>query len=60
MSNNYNTLESNKIICEAIDCSSFATEEIEVSAGKFVIPLYVCNICVEKFVQRKDGGDRQS
>jgi hypothetical protein len=56
MPNNYNTLESNKIVCEAIDCLSFATQEIKVSAGKFgTISLNLCNNCVNLF---KEEGDK--
>jgi hypothetical protein len=44
-----NAKASNKIICETIDCSSFATEEIKVSAGKVVISLHVCNNCIKLF-----------
>ena len=34
------------IICEAVDCYDAATEEIEVSAGRFgTITLHLCHEC---------------
>lgn len=37
-------------ICEAADCEQVATEQIEVSAGKYgTLILSVCSNCVEKF-----------
>jgi hypothetical protein len=37
-------------ICEAADCEQLATEQIDVSAGKFgTVKLFVCPKCVGKF-----------
>ena len=37
-------------ICEAAGCEQIATEQIEVSAGKFgTVTLFVCPNCVGKF-----------
>ena len=47
-------IESNKTICEAIDCLSNATKEIKVRAGKFVVSLNLCKNCISKFCD-KDG-----
>ena len=53
MHNNCNTIGSNKIICEANDCLSYATEEIKVSAGQVVISLFLCKNCISKFERFK-------
>jgi len=59
MPNNYNALESNKIVCEAIDCLSFATKEIKVSAGKFgFITLNVCSKCIDIFISETSSSKK--
>ncbi len=43
-------IENRKRICDSLSCEAEATEQIEVSAGKFgVIELLVCKNCVCKF-----------
>jgi hypothetical protein len=59
------SFESDKNICEAIDCDNLATTQIEVEAGKYgIIPLNLCIDCVPlfevnqnnpKFKQKIDG-----
>ena len=49
--NNKIDKDVNKSICEAINCSEFATKVIVVDAGKFgPISLSVCANCISKFV----------
>jgi hypothetical protein len=44
------------IICEAADCEQIATEQIEVSAGKYgILILSVCASCVGKFTDDGAG-----
>ncbi len=54
MHNNCSKVASIKIICEAIDCLSYATEEIKISAGELVIPLYICKNCISKFYNKQE------
>ena len=52
MYSNYDELKlSNKEICEAIDCSNKATDEISLNVGKFgTILLFLCKECLPKFI----------
>jgi hypothetical protein len=60
MTDQYNSKQIIKDICNAFGCSNSATEKINVSAGTFgTISLDLCNNCVAKFVQRKDKGEKQ-
>jgi hypothetical protein len=53
-SNNKIDKEVNKEICEALNCSEYATKVITVDAGKFgPILLSVCANCISKFVNSK-------
>jgi len=46
--------DTNKQICDAYNCEYEATEQIEVSAGKFgYITLYVCTNCLPKFLDNE-------
>ena len=50
MSNNIKSKKINKEICNAFGCSNYATEKINVSAGKFgTISLNLCNNCITLF-----------
>ena len=41
-----------KQVCDATDCEQVATQQIEVSAGKFgTVTLFVCPNCVGKFTE---------
>jgi hypothetical protein len=54
-SNNKIDKEVNKQICEALDCSEYATKVITVDAGKFGnISISVCANCISKFVPSKN------
>jgi hypothetical protein len=49
-SNNKIDKEINKQICQALNCSEYATKVITVDAGKFgSISLSVCANCISKF-----------
>ena len=51
MSNNNNYSKTNNVICEAVECSEYATEIIDITAGKFgTLSLSLCKKCVGKFV----------
>ena len=43
-------LATNKQICEAVECSKNATNEIRLNVGKFgKISLFLCKDCLPKF-----------
>ena len=43
--------EVNKQICEALDCSNKATDEISLNVGKFgTISLFLCKECIPKLL----------
>jgi hypothetical protein len=47
--------EVTKRICEALDCSEYATKVITINAGKFgPISLLVCANCISKFDTSKN------
>ena len=50
--------DANKQICNALGCSQHASKKIIVDVGKFgTISLSLCENCVGKFVNRKEGGN---
>lgn len=50
--------DANKQICHALGCSKHANKKIIVDVGKFGnISLSLCENCVGKFVNPKDGGN---
>jgi hypothetical protein len=50
MNNSIIALATNKHLCEAIDCSKTATDEISLNVGKFgKISLFLCKECLPKF-----------
>lgn len=50
MVNNSFVRQTNKVICNAFDCSETATQKVNVSGGKFgTITLDLCESCVELF-----------
>jgi hypothetical protein len=55
MNDNIIALATNKAICEALDCSNKATDEISLNVGKFGrISLFLCKECLPKFNQKGD------
>ena len=53
-SNNKIDKQGNKPICEALNCSEYATKAITVDAGKFgSVSISVCANCIGKFVNSK-------
>jgi len=50
--------DANKQICYALGCSQQAIKKIIVDVGKFgTISLSLCENCIDKFVNHKEGGN---
>lgn len=57
MFSKYNKIQlSNKEICNAVGCKSFADIEIDIPVGDKKIKIFVCKNCTYKFSNTKSGG----
>lgn len=57
MHSTYNNIQlSNKEICNAVGCKSFADIEIAIPVGNKKIQIFVCNKCTYKFYNTKGTG----
>jgi hypothetical protein len=58
MDNEYNDLDINKNICQAVGCFAKATDKIALKGGTFgIISVLVCRNCIGKF---QDNGIRET
>lgn len=56
MSNKSDSILGNDTICDALECHKTATENINLSAGKFgIIDLKVCKECSKLFIQSQEN-----